>query len=190
VARRTTARTGFSDRPNTRASGSTRARRAGELRQSESTTIEARRARPRETPRAVPDVRGRRTNLPVDVSPRRATEDRSRREAAPAREARPEPEARPARRSGDSPPPAIRSEPRSEPRTYDRGDRGSDRGGDGGRGVERAPSSPSGSSWSGGGGDYRGGGGGDRGGGGGDRGGGGGDRGGGGSPSSGGGRRR
>jgi uncharacterized membrane protein YgcG len=153
AARRTTDRTRLGDRPesretaegrrsverrsNTGTSGSTEARRAVERRQVESTTIEARRARPRETPRAVPDVRGRRETLPVDVSPRRAPDDRSRGEASPPR--------------------ATRSEPRSEPRSYDRGDRG-----DGGRQVQRAPSpssgSRSGSSWSGGGGDRHGGG--------------------------------
>jgi hypothetical protein len=169
VARRTTDRTKVGDRPESRAtnegrrsaeprsstgtSGSTEARRAGERRQSESTTIEARRARPAETPRVAPDVRERRANLPVDVTPRRATDNSSRRgEAAPARDQRTtEPEARPARRSYESPPPVARSEPRS----YDRGDRGDD----GGRRVERAPASSSGSSWSGGGGDRRGGGG-------------------------------
>jgi uncharacterized membrane protein YgcG len=176
VARRTTDRTEVGSRPNRGASRSTEGRRAVERRQSESTTIEARRARPRETPLAVPDVRGRRENLPVDVSPRRTTDDRSRSEAAPARDERPAPEARSARRSDDGPPRETRSEPRSEgrsePRSYDRGDRG----GDGGRQVQRAPSSSSGSSYSaGGGGDRRGGGGGS---------------GGGGSPSSGGGRRR
>jgi hypothetical protein len=183
VARRTTDRTKPADRPesrrsverrsNTATSGSTEARRAGERRRSESTTIEARRARPRETPLATPDVRERRENLPVDVTPRRATDDRSRGEAAPARAQRPEPEARSARRSDDSPPREARSEPRSSDRA-DRSDRGGDRGGDGGRRAERAPSSSSGSSWSGGGGgDRRGGGGG-----------------GGGRPSSSGGRRR
>jgi hypothetical protein len=183
VARRTTDRTNLGDRSNTAATGSSDARRAGERRQSESTGIEARRARARETPRAVPDVRERRDNLPVDVTPRRATDDRSRGEAAPARAQRPEPEARSARRADDSPLREARSEPRgseprrSEPRSYDRGDRGGDRGGDGGRRVERAPSSSSGSSWSGGGGGDR-------------RGGGGASRGGGGSPSSGGARRR
>ena len=181
VARRTTDGTKVGDRPASRersegrrsveprsnagTSGSTDARRSVERRQNESTTIEARRARPRETPRAIPDVRERRENLPMDVTPRRATNDRSRSEATPAREARPEPEARSARRSDDSPPRETRSEPRSN-----------DRSGDGGRRVERAPSSSSGSSWSGGGG--------------GDRRGGGGGSGGGGSPSSGGGRRR
>jgi uncharacterized membrane protein YgcG len=156
AARRTTDRTESRGRPNTADSGSSDARRAVERRQSESTTIEARRARPRETPRAAPDVRERRETSPVDVSPRRAADDRSRGEAAPARTERPQAEARSARRSDDSPPRETRSEPRSEPRSYDRGDGG----GDGGRRAERAPSSSSGSSWSGGGGDRRGGGGG------------------------------
>ena len=145
AARRTTDGTSLGDRPQSRETGegrrSTDARRDVERRQVESATIEARRARPRETPRAVPDVRGRRESLPVNVSPPRATVDRSRSEASPARE-RPAPEAR----SGP------RSEPRSEPRSND------GRGGDGGRQVQRAPSSSSGSSWSGGGGDRRGGG--------------------------------
>ena len=188
VARRTTDRIQVGDRRNTLATGSTDGRRTVEPRRSEPTVIEARRARPRETPRAVPDVRERRDNMPVDLTPRRATENRSRSEAAPAREQRSEPEARPARRWDDSAPQGTRSEPRSEPRSVDRGDRGgdrgvdrgSDRGGDGGRRVERAPSSYSGSGWSGG----SSGSGGDR------RGGGSSSGGGGGSPSSGGGRRR
>jgi uncharacterized membrane protein YgcG len=133
---------------------------AGEGRRNESTSIEARRARPAEAPRAVPDVRGRRENLPVDASPRRASADRSGREAAPAREARPAPEARSSGRSEQSPPREARPEPRS-----------SDRGSSGGERAERAPSSSSGASWSGGGGDRSGGRS-------------------GGSPSSGGGRRR
>lgn len=172
VARRTTARTDLGDRRKT-AFGSTEPRRSVERHRNESTAIEARRARPRETPRAVPDARERRENLPVDLTPRRTTDDRGRgdvapaRAASPARESRPEPEARPVRRSDDSP-----RETRSEPRSSDRG---GDRSSGGGGRVERAPSSSSGSSWSGGGGgDRRGGGG----------------SGGGGSPSSGGGRRR
>jgi hypothetical protein len=194
VARRTTDRTKLGDRPeagntgngrrsveprsNTGTSGSTDARRAVERRQNESTTIEARRARPRETPLAT-DVRGRRENLPVDLTPRRATDARSRSEATPARDQRPEPEARSARRSDESSPREARAERPSYERADRGGDRGgdrsSDRGGDGGGRVERAPSSSSGSSWGGsGGGDRRGGGG----------------SGGGGSPSSGGGRRR
>ncbi len=174
VARRTADRTKFSERPRT---VSAEPRRAVQ-RQNESTTIEARRARPRETPRAVPDVRERRENLPVDVSARRTTNGRSQSEASPAREARPAPEARSARRSDDRPPPETRSEPRSAPRSEPRSSDRGDRGGDGGRRVERAPSASSGSSVSGGGGgDRRGGGG-------------GGNGGGGGSPSSGGGRRR
>jgi hypothetical protein len=170
VARRTTEPTKLGERPEARGAGE--GRRSVEPRRNESTTIEARRARPRETPRAVPDVRGRRENFPVDVSPRRATDDRSRGQAAPAREERPAPEARTARRSSDRPSSGERpsAESRSEPRSSDRGDRG----GDGGRQVQRAPSSSSGSSWSGGGGgDRRGG-----------------ESGGGGSPSSSGGRRR
>jgi hypothetical protein len=188
VARRTTDGTKVGDRPearntgegrrsveprsNTGTSRSTEGRRAVERRQNESTTIEARRARPRETPLAT-DVGRRRENLPVDVTPRRATDDRSRGEATPAREQRAEPEARSARRSDDSPP----REARAAPRSNDRGDRGGDRGDGGGRRVERAPASSSGSSWGGGGGGDR-------------RGGGGSSGGGGGSPSSGGGRRR
>ena len=185
VARRGVDRTKVSDRPESRAtnegrrsaeprsstgaSGSADRRRAAE-RQNESTTVEARRARPAETPRVIPDVRERRANMPVDLTPRRATDDDSRRSvAAPARDQRTEPEARPARRSYESPPPVARSEPRSS----DRGDRGDG----GGRRVERAPVSSSGSSWSGGGGGDR-------------RGGGGASSGGRSSPSSGGGRRR
>ena len=183
VGRRSTDRTKFADGPETGAtsegrraaggrsttgtSGSSEPRRAAERRQSETPTIEARRARPAEAPRAAPDVRQRRENLPVDVSPRRATDDRSSGEASRARE-RPVPEARSTRRSDDSPPRETRPAPRAEPRSYDRGDRGGSSGG--GRVVERAPSSSAGSSWGGGGGDRRGGGG--------------------GSPSSGGGRRR
>jgi len=176
VARRSVDRTKVSDRrsvePRSRTDGSGSAdRRRAVERQNVSTTIEARRARPAETPRVVPDVRERRVNMPVDVTPRRASDDGSRRgEAAPARAERSEPEARPARRSYDGPPPQARSEPRSND--------GGDRGGDGGRRVERAPVSSSGSSWGGGGGGDR-------------RGGGGSSGGGGGSPSSsGGGRRR
>jgi hypothetical protein len=159
VARRASDRTKVSDRPAPRAASDGR-------RQNQSTSIEARRARPEEAPRAVPDARERRENLPVDASPRRAVADRSGGEQSQAREreSRPAPEARSARRSDESPP----RETRSEPRSSDRGDRGNSGGGR----VERAPSSSSGSCWSGGGGgDRRGGGG-------------------GGSPSSGGGRRR
>ena len=166
VGRRSTDRTKFSDRPEPAAtSEGTRAepRRAVERRQSESPTIEARRARPAEAPRAAPDAR-RRESLPVDVSPRRAADDRSRDE-------RPAPEARSARGSDDSPPRGTRSAPRAEPRAEPRS---ADRGSGGGRVVERAPSSSSGSTWAGSsGGERRSGGGG-----------------GGNSPSSGGGRRR
>jgi uncharacterized protein DUF4384 len=182
TARRTTERTKPDDRPETRRSVEPRTRagggsNSGEPRRrvehrSESNTIEARRARPRETPRAIPDVRERRENLPLDVSPRRTIVDRSDSDARRASDDRSEIVARSARRSSDNPPPENRAEPRSS----DRGDRG----GDGGGRVQRAPSSSSGSSWGGGGG-------------GGDRrsgGGGGGGGGGAGSVSSGGGRRR
>ena len=182
VARRTADRSSVNERPEARRAAEPRTRdgtsRSSEPRRTvqrnESPTIEARRARPRETPSASPDVRGRRENLPIDVSPRRSTADRSESEArrAAPEARRSEPEARrsepEARRS--APPREVRSEPRSS-------SRGSG-GGDGGRRAERAPSSSSGSSWSGGGG-----------GGGGGRSGGGGD-GGRGSVSSGGGRRR
>jgi Domain of unknown function (DUF4384) len=188
VSRRTPDRADGNDRPEARRSIEPRTRggtsTAAEPRRrvenrSESTTIEARRARPRETPQAVPDTRGRREPMPVDVSPRRtivdrsasdarrATDDRSRVSEDRSRvssdrpglsDDRSEIEARSARRSSDSPSREVRSDPRS----YDRGDRG-DRGGDGGGRVQRAPSSSSGSSrggsWSGGG-DRRGGGGG------------------------------
>jgi hypothetical protein len=138
----------------------------------ESTTIEARRARPKEAPLAAAGMREHREPLPIDVSPRRSTADRSapeaRRSESEARRSepearrsepearrsepearrssvdRPETETRTARRSSESPPREVRAEPRS----YDRGSGG----GDGGRRAERAPSSSSGSSWSGGGG--------------------------------------
>ncbi|MGH7581407.1 MAG: hypothetical protein ACREM9_14610, partial [Gemmatimonadales bacterium] len=191
IARRTADRGTVGDRPEARragdprtsdgASGSAEPRRT--VQRNESPTIEARRARPRETPSAAPDVRGRRENLPVDVSPRRSTADRSEPEArrSEPQTRRSEPEARRSeprevrseRQARRSEPQARRSEPRevrSEPRSHDRGNGG----GDGGRRAERAPSSSSGSSWSGGGGGRSGGGGG----------------GGGGSVSSGGGRRR
>lgn len=183
VGRRTTGRATVNDRPEARpasegrraetgrssagASGSADPRRAVDRSRNETPTIEARRARPVESPRAAPDVRGR-DNLPVDVSPRRSGDDRSSM-ASPTREGRSAPEARPARRADDSPPRGMRPAPRAEPRS-------SDRGNDGGRVVQRAPSAPSGSSWGGSGG--------------GGRRGGGGSGGGGGSPSSGGGRRR
>ena len=174
VGRRASDRTKFSEgtrraEPN-RNGGSTSVdapRRVAD-RQNQTTTIEARRARPREAPRAVPDTRDSRQPLPVDATPRRATTDRSsepaagrsRDQAAP-RDERPAREARPVREERRAPE-ARRSKeaPRRESQPAPR--------------VESAPSS-SGSGYSGsGGGDRRGGGG----------------NGGGGSPSSGGGRRR
>jgi hypothetical protein len=176
VSRRTADRTKADDRsearrnvaPRTRGgtSGGAEPRRRVEHR-NESTTIEARRARPRETPQAVPEPRGRREPMPVDVSPRRSIvdwsasearrvsdgrsdvrEDRSRVDYDRSRTAddRSEIVGRSARRSSESPPREIRADPRSS----DRGDRGGYRGGgDGGR-VQRAPSSSSGASWGGG----------------------------------------
>ena len=149
----TIARRGTETKPGTdRVSGSA-PRRTIDRQQNEPQTIEARRARPREEPRATPDTRGRQDALPRDVTPRRSVTDDSRRPAsddgrratpAPSRETRSEPEARPARRSSDSPPPQQRAEPRSS-------DRGSSSGGGGGSPrVERAPSAPSGPAWNGG----------------------------------------
>ena len=82
-------------------------RRASE-RRNESSTIEARRARPRPAEReSVGDARGRRESTPVDVTPRRSSLDDS--------------DGRSARRSGDdSPPRATRAEPRQEPRSEPR----------------------------------------------------------------------
>jgi hypothetical protein len=170
VSRRTVDRTPNHDRPDARrsveprarggASGSAEPRRRVDHR-NESTTIEARRARPRETPPAAPDVRGRREPMPVDVSPRRSIVDRS--GSDPRRvsddRSRVTHDARSARRSSDDTP---SREIRADPRSYDRGDRGGHRGGDDGGRVQRAPSSSSGSSWGGSssGGDRRGGGGG------------------------------
>jgi hypothetical protein len=161
-----------SDRANT-ATSDARPRRVGEQR-NESKTIEARRARPRESTPVTSDSRGRRDDMPVDVSPRRSSDDRpatetvrtrdprssdseprtERRSEAPPAEARPSrrseappAEARPSRRS-ESPPPQSRPAPRSS----ERGARSSGNDG-GGRRVERAPSPPPSASWSGGGGD-------------------------------------
>jgi Domain of unknown function (DUF4384) len=183
VARRPEDRSGFDDRRDTKRTADPRSvepRRVESRRpepRNESSTIEARRARPRETPRATTGMREHREPLPVDLTPRRSTADRPRADrpaadrpaAAPeARRApvdRPRTEPRSAGRSSDPSPRDVRPAPRSHG--------GGSRGGDGGGRVQRSPSPPSGSSWSGGGG-------------GGNRGGGGG----GGSVSSGGSRRR
>ncbi|HEY7480493.1 MAG TPA: DUF4384 domain-containing protein [Gemmatimonadales bacterium] len=190
-SRRTADRTKADDRPDAGRGaqprsrggtpGSAEPRRRVDHR-NESAPIEARRARPRETPHAAPDVRGRQEPLPVDVSPRRSIVDRSGSDArrvsddrsgvgdersrvssdrVRANDDRAEVVARPARRSSESPSREIRSDPRSSDRG-DRGDRGGYRGGDDAGRVQRAPSSSSGSSWGGGwsGGDRGGGGGG------------------------------
>ncbi len=152
AGRRAVERTGTRDRAEPRRSAD---------RRSESTVIEARRARPAETPRATSETRDRREPMPVDVSPRRAAPERSSPEARPARrdsdagtarEARPEPrpspraeraEPRPAPRAERAAPrPEPRSAPRAEPRSYGGGDRGWSGGGYGGRsGGGGSPSS-------------------------------------------------
>ena len=109
VGRRTADRTKFNDgvrRAEPSRSGSTGVdapRRVAD-RQDQSTTIEARRARPREAPRAVPDTRDSRQPLPVDATPRRATTDRSREQAAPRGE---RPPRRPARFARSVPLPRL-----------------------------------------------------------------------------------
>jgi uncharacterized membrane protein YgcG len=108
-------------------------------------TIEARRARPVDTPRASED-RGRREAMPVDVTPRRRSSDdsdgrtarRSGDDGSPRGtrvEPRPAPRSEPRSDSRAEPRSAPRSEPRAEPRSYGGGDRGgwSGGGGDGGR---------------------------------------------------------
>lgn len=150
VARRVSGTT-VADRAEPRRTGEGRseANRAG--RRSEGGTIEARRARPAETPRAS-DTRSRREAMPVDVTPRRArsndSEGRSGLDAGNARRAsedrapravrsepRSEPRAEPRREPRAEPRAAPRSEPRAEPRSYggDRGGRSGWSGGDGGR---------------------------------------------------------
>jgi hypothetical protein len=120
-------------------------------RRTEKGTIEARRSRPRETPRAS-DTRSRREVGPVDVSPRRSGSDDSdsrtgRRSGddSPPRATRAEPRSEPGAEPRAEPRSAPRSEPRAEPRSTPRsepraeprssggGDRGGWSGGDGGR---------------------------------------------------------
>ncbi len=130
-------------------------RRSSE-RRGEAGAIEARRARPAETPRAS-DTQGRREATPVDVSPRRSAsadsedrgarrsgdgeeprgtraEPRSEPRAEPRSEPRSEPRAAPRSEPRSEPRAAPRSEPRAEPRSSGGGDRGCWSGGDGGRG--------------------------------------------------------
>jgi uncharacterized membrane protein YgcG len=87
-------------------------RRASE-RRSEAGNIEARRARPAESPRAS-ESRDRRETLPVDVTPRRSRSD-----DADGRSARRAGDDSPRRAADDSPRPS-RAEPRSEPRAEPR----------------------------------------------------------------------
>jgi hypothetical protein len=164
VARRVTGGSGRSDQVEPRRAaeprGSAEPRRATE-RRTEPTRIEARRARPAEPSRAATEPsrtaaepRARREAMPVDVSPRRATSERSRSETPAARgadddprpravraepRAEPRPEPREVRRSEPRSEPraeprsAPRSEPRAAPRSSGGGDRGSWGGGGGGR---------------------------------------------------------
>jgi uncharacterized membrane protein YgcG len=124
-------------------------------RRTDAGTIEARRARPADTPRASDD-RSRRETMPVDVTPRRRSSDnsdgntarRSGDEGSPRAtraEPRPEPRAEPRYEPRAEPRSAPRAEPRAaepraaEPRAEPRSSGGSDRGGwsggggDGGR---------------------------------------------------------
>lgn len=135
-------------------------RRANE-RRTEAGSIEARRARPADSPRTSEESRGRRETMPVDVTPRRsASDDRSDRtarragddspepsraeprrgEPSRAEPSRPEPSRAEPRRSEPRAEPrgeprlAPRSEPRAEPRSSGGGNRGAwSGGGDGGR---------------------------------------------------------
>jgi hypothetical protein len=137
------------------------AERRGESGRSESTRIEARRARPAtpsraaaEPARAAAEPRSRREAMPVDVSPRRASAEESRSEVPTARRAdvehrpratpsepraepRPEPRAvgrsEPRSEPRAEPRSAPRSEPRATPRSYGGGDRGGWSSGGGGR---------------------------------------------------------
>jgi uncharacterized membrane protein YgcG len=101
--------------------------------------IEARRARPSETPRASEDRR-RGEPMPVDVTPRRRTSDGSdsrtaqrSRDDSPPRATRAEPRSERRSEPHAEPRSAPRSEPRAEPRSNGGGDRGGWSGGDGGR---------------------------------------------------------
>lgn len=147
--RRTEARTG--DRRTEARTGERRREGAASEHRNQGGTIEARRARPAETPRAS-DTRSRHEALPVDVTPRRARSDDSHRSIASddriarrsgedraprAARAEPRSEARaePRREPRAEPRPASRSEPHAAPRSYggDRGGRSGWSGGDGGR---------------------------------------------------------
>jgi hypothetical protein len=137
-----------------RSSSAERGERRTESGTTESGTIEARRSRPAESPRAsegrrTSDTRSRSEAMPVDVSPRRSSLDDG--------------SDRSARRSGsEALPRGTRAEPRSEPRSSGGGDWGGSRpsgggdrggwsGGDGGR-RGGGGSSGGGGSWGGGGG--------------------------------------
>ena len=141
--------TSVTDRAEPRREGATREepRRATE-RRTGAGTIEARRARPAEAPRAA-DTRSRREAGPVDLTPRRSgTDDADPRtarrsgddsppratRAEPRAEPRSEPRAAPRSEPRSEPRSAPRSEPRAEPRSSSGGgDRGGWSGGDGGR---------------------------------------------------------